>query len=139
MDADSGHKVQVYMKLIDYKRSIGITQWTVLSIFVTASEAVFLFALTRGETIAKHILPVFAIMVYWLGFLLYRRYRRFNRQVSGYLVKLEEEIGMGFQKHLEERFHERKGLSTERILLVAGIGYSTLAAIVVVLKALGVM
>ena len=129
MNTSSNYKVEVYLKLIDYKRSIGITQWTVLSIFVTASEAVFVFGLRQTDSIAGHSLSVFAIMIYWLGFLLYRRYRQLNRKVSNYLVGLEEEIDIGFQKHLDGQFH-KKGLSTENILFLAGIVYSIFALVV---------
>ena len=129
MNTSLNYKVEVYLKLIDYKRSIGITQWTVLSIFVTASEAVFVFGLRQTDSSAGYSLSVFAIMIYWLGFLLYRRYRQLNRKVSNYLVRLEEEIDVGFQKHLEGHFH-KKGRSTENILLLAGIVYSIFALVV---------
>ncbi len=130
MNGTLNDKLQVYLKIIDYKRSIGITQWTVLSIFVTASGAVFVFGLKESDDITGFLLRIFGVAIYWLGFFLYRRYRQINRQVSIYLVKLEEEIGFNFQKHLEKQFHMQKGLSTETILLLYGILYSVFALVI---------
>lgn len=131
-------KVNVYLRLIDYKRSVGITQWTVLSIFVTASEAVFVLGLRQSNPTSNWLLPVFAVMIYWLGFFLYRRYRGFNRVVSSYILMFEQQIDIGFQKHLEEHFRGRKGLSTDRILLLAGIIYSLLALVPLLASSEGV-
>jgi hypothetical protein len=122
-------QMQVYLKLIEYKRSIGTTQWSVLSIFVTASEAIFVFAATSRTSIGR-LLSILAVLVYWLGLLLYRRYREYNRQVSAYLVKLETDIGLSFQQHLNRTVHS-KGLSTEQILVMGGVGYSVFALIVI--------
>jgi hypothetical protein len=117
------------LKIIDYKRSIGITQWTVLSIFVTASGAVFVFGLKESNNIVGLLLRIFAVMIYWVGFLLYRRYRQFNQQVSDYLVKLEKDIGFNFQEHLNV-FHAKKRLSAGKILLLAGTLYTIFGLIV---------
>jgi hypothetical protein len=129
MDEPSNDKIKVYLKIIDYKRSIGIIQWTILSIFTTASGAVFAFGLKESNNINGSLLRVFGVMVYWLGFLLYRRYRQFNRQVSTYLVKLEEENCFNFQKHLEDQFRAKTRLSTIKILLFAGVSYSIFALV----------
>lgn len=131
MSASQNYKVEVYLKLIDYKRSIGITQWTVLSIFVTASAAVFVLGLRQADEIVNPLVLIFALMIYWLGFLLYRRYRRLNRAVSNYLVRLEDEIGVGFQKHLDEKFYTNERLSTKNILFLAGIIYAIFALVVI--------
>jgi hypothetical protein len=124
--------LQVYLKLVEYKRSIGSTQWSVLSIFVTASEAVFVFAAT-SRTVIGRLLALLAVLVYWLGLFLYRRYREFNRQVSAYMVILEKDIGVGFQQHLNRTVHS-KGLSTEKILVLGGIGYSAFALIMILVE-----
>ena len=131
MSASQHYKVDVYLKLIDYKRSIGITQWTVLSIFVTASAAAFVLGLRQADEIVNPLVLIFALMIYWLGFLLYRRYRRLNRAVSNYLVMLEDEIGVGFQKHLDEKFYTKERLSTKNILFLSGILYSIFALVVI--------
>ena len=122
MSETSSDNVKVYLKVIEYKRSIGITQWTVLSIFVTVSEAIFVLSLGQDDRLTGTLIRVFGAMVYWLGFLLYSRYRGLNITVSKYLVELEKEIGFKFQQHLNSQFHN-KGLSTKSILFVAGILY----------------
>lgn len=125
-------KLQVYLKIIDYKRSIGVTQWTVLSIFVTFSQAVLLISLDQSDRLTGALVRALGVLIYWFGFLLYNRYRGLNRQVSSYLEKLEQDIGygahigVGFQGHLQS-FHER-GLSTRAILILAGVLYAILAA-----------
>jgi len=129
MSETSSDNVKVYLKVIEYKRSIGITQWTVLSIFVTASEAVFVLSLAQDDRLTSTLVRVFGAMVYWLGFLLYNRYRGLNIAVSKYLVELEKEIGFEFQQHLNNQFHN-KGLSTRNILLVAGILYLILVIVI---------
>ena len=131
MSASANYKVEVYLKLIDYKRSIGITQWTVLSIFVTASAAVFVLGLRQADGNVNLLVLIFALMIYWLGFLLYRRYRRLNREISNFLVMLEDEIGVGFQKHLDENFYTKERLSSKNILFLAGIIYAIFALVVI--------
>ncbi len=127
-----GTALAIYLKLIDYKRSIGITQWTVLSVFLTASEGILAVAFTVDQRSAFRLLVIFGVVVYWLGFLLYRRYRAFNRQVSEYLVILEKELTYGFQEHLNRTVHA-SGLSTEWILVLAGIIYSSLGLLSAIL------
>ena len=122
MSRTSSDNIEVYSKIIEYKRSIGVTQWTVLSIFVTASEAVFLYSLGQDDRLVGVLTRIFGAMIYWLGFLLYNRYRGLNIQVSRYLVELEKENGFKFQQHLNSQFHS-KGFSTKNILIVAGILY----------------
>lgn len=129
----SDERLSVYLKLIDYKRSIGTTQWSVLSIFLTASQAAFVFGLSRPSRSTQILVMCFAVFIYWLGFLLYGRYRNFNKQVSSYLVKLEADLEVSFQTHLERSFHGKKGLSTEAILIGSGIIYTLLAAAFVVM------
>src|ERR1035441_7299117 len=92
-DAEStrNERLQVYLKLIDYKRSIGATQWTVLSVFTTASGAVVVFAFGRDTSTVVGISLLFGVCLYWLGFTLYRRYRAYNRRVSAYLIERSEE------------------------------------------------
>lgn len=106
--SDSTYKEKVYLKLIDYKRSVGITQWTVLSIFITTSEAVFVFGLKQTDGVYNRQVLIFAVMIYWLGFLLYRRYRRLNMRLSNYLIKLEEELDIDFQQHMEKKLPYNK-------------------------------
>lgn len=129
--------LQVYLKLIDYKRSIGATQWTVLSVFTTASGAVAVFAIGRDSSPVVGISLLFGVGLYWLGFMLYRRYRAYNRRVCDYLVELEEQIGIGFQKHVDS-FHQR-GFSTERILAFGGVLYFLFSLAVFVMSLLGLV
>lgn len=117
-------RVKVYMKIIEYKRSIGKTQWTVFSIFATASEAVFVLSL-QGNRLSGLFVRIFGIMIYWFGFLLYDRYRGLNKEVCEYLIELEREIGFGFQQRLTT--FRRTGLSTEDILIIAGVMYTFFA------------
>lgn len=48
-DTSAENNLTMYLKIIDYKRSIGITQWTVLSIFLTVSEAILVFGLSQRD------------------------------------------------------------------------------------------
>lgn len=125
-------KLEVYLRVIDYKRSIGQTQWTVFSLFVTASGAIFAYGLTQTGTSNKY-LPIFALMIYWLGFLFYKTYRNLNRNVSDFLVIMENELGVAFQKHLDEYFHSKSVFSTEDMLCVAGLVYTCFALIIIIL------
>lgn len=120
-------KVKVYMKIIEYKRSIGKTQWTVFSIFATASEAVFVLSL-KGDRLSGLLVRIFGIMIYWFGLLLYDRYRGLNKEVCGYLIELENEIGFGFQQRLTK--FRQTGLSTKDILIIAGILYTFFAIVI---------
>jgi hypothetical protein len=121
--------LEIYSTIIEYKRSIGITQWTVLSIFVTASEAVFVFSLSLDDPLTGTLSRFFGAMIYWLGFLLYNRYRQLNHQVSKYLMELEKENGYEFQHYLDSHFHA-KGLSTKNILIIAGVLYIVFALMI---------
>lgn len=119
---NSNSNIEVYLKIIEYKRSIGVTQWTVLSIFVTVSQAVLVLTADAGAgTLTGFLLRIFGAAIYWFGYLLYNRYRGLNTQVAKYLIELEKENGFRFQQCLDE-FH-KQGLSTSRILLVGGIVY----------------
>jgi len=121
--------LQVYLKTIEYKRSIGTTQWTVMSIFVTASELVIAFSFQSDNQISSLnalLIRIFGLLIYWFGFVLFARYRALNNQVSNYLVSLEEKNKFEFQKNLVNYFHN-KGLSTKDILVVFGILYSLFA------------
>jgi len=131
-DVRANERLQIYLKLIDYKRGIGTTQWTVLSVFTTASGAVILFALGRQNSIVVGLSLLLGVVLYWLGFLLYCRYRSYNLRVSEYLIELEEEMGFRFQKHVGSFHH--KGLSTQRILLLGGIIYLLFAGGVFVMS-----
>lgn len=116
------NNLTMYLKVIDYKRSIGITQWTILSIFLTVSEAILVFGLSQKDRWSSNSLILFGVFVYWLGFFLYNRYRKLNRQVAKYLVKLEKDNPYDFQKHLNVKFH-RIGYSTKNILIIGGLVY----------------
>lgn len=118
---------ELYLKLIDYKRSIGTTQWTVLSIFVTASEAVLVFSVAQPDVLAAILTRLFGVAIYWLGFFLFNRYRNLNREVARYLRDLEQGLGFEFQQRLDAA-HAR-GVSTRTVLLVAGLLYAAFAAI----------
>lgn len=122
----------VYLGIIEYKRSIGITQWTVLSTFITVSEVVFAFSFGEREPAQNFLMRVFAVMIYWLGFFLYNRYRGLNRHVSNYLVELEQENSFRFQQYLNENFH-KSGFSTRRVLLIAGFVYVVMTILVSVI------
>ena len=131
--ASRSEKFELYLKIIEYKRSIGITQWTVLSIFTTASGAIFALGLKDEPSHGGKRLYAFGIMIYWLGFCLYRRYRSFNREVSRHLVELETQLGLGFQTRLESKFHAMPGLSTKTLLLLAGAVYTCLGLALLIL------
>ncbi|MDY6989536.1 MAG: hypothetical protein SWQ30_15930 [Thermodesulfobacteriota bacterium] len=126
---NADHDIEVYLKIIQYKRSIGITQWTVLSIFVTVSQAVLILTSREGTaTPADVVLRLFGAGIYWFGYLVYNRYRGLNIQVAKYLVELERENGFEFQQRLGE-FH-KQGVSTSRILFMGGIVYIVFAVLV---------
>jgi hypothetical protein len=129
MQESTSDNTSVYLKIIEYKRSIGITQWTVLSIFLTASQAVFVFSFGEREPSQNFIIRVFAVMIYWLGFMLYDRYRALNNQVANYLLELEKENQYKFQQFLNNNF-QSKGLSTRKVLILAGCFYIILTVIV---------
>ncbi len=78
--------IDVYLKVIEYKRSIGTTQWTVMSIFVTASEAVIAFSIKQSDFTTALLIRIFGLLIYWFGFTLFIRYRSLNEQVSNYLL-----------------------------------------------------
>ena len=109
-----------------YKRSIGATQWTVLSIFITASELVFAFSFGQDDLVAQALIRFFGIMIYWLGFFIYNRYRNLNKNVASYLIELEEDNPYKFQTYLNKNFHS-KGVSTQKVLLIAGMVYTGIA------------
>lgn len=121
--------LQVYLKTIEYKRSIGTTQWTVMSIFVTASELVIAFSFqgdNQFEPFNALLIRVFGLLIYWFGYTLFARYRALNEVVSQYLISLEKENNFEFQKSLQESFH-KKGLPTKKLLVLFGILYSCFA------------
>ena len=122
----------LYLKIIEYKRSIGVTQWAVLSIFITVSEVVFVLSLKQSDFFHGIIVRIFAILIYWLGFLLYNRYRSLNLYVSNFLIELEKKNGFDFQQNLNSQFHE-KGISSKNILIVAGIIYMLLVIVISVI------
>ena len=132
-DASTENNLEMYLKIIDYKRSIGITQWTVLSIFLTVSEAILVFGLSQSDKWSSSSLIFFGVFVYWLGFFLYNRYRNLNRQVANYIIKLENENPFQFQRYLNENFH-RKGTSTTEILLLGGVVYFIFVIVMIVVK-----
>ena len=106
-----------------------MTQWVVFSIFATASATVLVLSLSQDNRLIGVLVRVLAIMIYWLGYLLYNRYRGLNIQVAKYLVELEQENGFKLQQHLDTQFHAR-GFSTRKILSVAGILYLVFAIII---------
>jgi len=128
-DNNANRDVDIYLRILDYKRSVGMTQWTVLSIFITASEAAFLFSLNHKVNAVGIYARILSIMIYWLGIFLYCRYRSLNKYVSSYLVDLESKIGYDFQNQLNAHFHGN-GISTRKVLIVAGIGYSVFTALI---------
>ena len=122
MSNKPSENIQVYLKIIEYKRSVGATQWTILSIFVTACGAVLVLSLNQQNRLTGTLIRFLGVMIYLLGYLLYNRYRMLNQQISNYLVELEQTNGFRFQQNLNDQFHN-KGLSTRAILLIAGIFY----------------
>jgi hypothetical protein len=129
-EASASSMFELYLKLIDYKRSVGKTQWTILSLFLSASQIVLAIGATHAGDRGGRVLPVLGVSIYWLGFLLYRRYRHYNRQISAYLAELEGPLGLGFQAHLNRSVHAR-GMSTETILALGGLLYTAVAALMV--------
>src|SRR5262249_10705144 len=119
MEITPGDKVQVYLRIIEYKRSIGTMQWTILSIFITASGGVLAFSFSQQGKVVGALIRLLGVVIYFVGYLLYNRYRVMNQQISKYLVELEEENGFRFQKTLDSQFQD-KSLSTRGILLGAG-------------------
>lgn len=133
MSNSPSSNIDVYLKIIEYKRGIGATQWTVLSIFVTASEAVLVLSLNQGDKLIGALARLFGVIIYWVGYLLYNRYRALNQCVSKYLVELEKENGFAFQQYLDTHFH-KKGLLTNQVLIVVGILYFVFAIAVSVVR-----
>jgi hypothetical protein len=127
----SSDKCQLYLKLIEYKRSVGATQWTVFSIFVTLSNAILVLSFRDGDAVATGAVRTLALISYWLGFLLFRRYRSLNAVVARYLRELETDLGLGFQQYLDDNFPQK--LSTLALLCWAGALYSLFAVVVTVL------
>jgi hypothetical protein len=132
MSRTSSDSLQVYLKIIEYKRSIGTTQWTILSIFVTASGGVLVFSLNQQNRLTGLLVRFLGIMIYLFGCLLYNRYREMNQHISNYLVELEQENGFKLQQILNNQFH-KSGLSTKSILLIAGIFYVLFSAVISIL------
>jgi hypothetical protein len=114
--------IEVYGKLLDYKRGVGSTQWTILSLFITASGGILVYSLSATDRITGIVVRVLGLAVYWLGYALYDRYYKMNGFVAEYLVELEKTTGYEFQQHLNSRFHST-GISTQRILLIGGFLY----------------
>lgn len=129
MNCNSQFKENLYLKTIEYKRSIGITQWSVLSLFVTASSAILVFGLNQENELMGLITRLFGLLVLSLGILLYGRYRSINQSVSDYLVDLESEIGCNFQERLNQTVHSEYW-STNRILNAVLVIYGTLSILV---------
>ena len=124
---------EVYIKIIDYKRSIGITQWTVFSLFATASIGILLFSFQHSDKVHGTLIRIFGLSVYSLGYLLYQRYRKLNVAVSKYLCELEDNNGYRLQKTLNESIHGH-GLSTNHILLIGFFVYTAICSLVFLLK-----
>jgi len=122
---------ELYFKILEYKRSIGKTQWTVLSIFLTVSEAILVLGLSLDAPSQSGAICSFGVIVYWLGFCLYNRYRNLNRHVASCLVELEKDATIKFQKTLNDRFH-KKGISTQTILIGGGIIYIVFVTIIII-------
>ena len=118
-----------YLKVIEYKRSIGTTQWAVMSIFITASEAVLAYSMSKLEPGAAVIIRIFGLMIYWLGFFLYLHYRSLNKHIGNYLMKLEKDNNYNFQEYLSKNFHQKK-ISSQRILFLFGIIYTVFAILI---------
>ncbi|MCE7923479.1 MAG: hypothetical protein DYG98_10505 [Haliscomenobacteraceae bacterium CHB4] len=133
MELSSSEKLNAYLKLIDYKRSIGITQWTIIAIFITASETVLVFSLNMDNEIAGWFGRILGIVIFWLGFVLYNRYRSLNKTVAKFLMELEEENNFKFQHYLQSQFHP-KGLSTTSILVTSGVIYMVIALVSAIVK-----
>ena len=114
---------QLYLKVIDYKRSVGITQWAIVAIFTMASGALLGFATKYNDAIAACGLDIAAVIVYLLGILLYGRYRTMNQHVMRYLTDLEKRVGSGFQSTLTANFHSR-GPTTYQVLWIVGLVYA---------------
>lgn len=131
MSKDTENNIDLYLKIIEYKRSIGTTQWTVLSIFITASEAVLALGLSQGDRSIILLCGFLGIAIYWFGFLLYNRYRGLNKSVSEYLVILEKENGFSFQQYLDSHFHD-KGLTTNQLLIIGGLVYLIIAVVIAI-------
>lgn len=129
MDNDNLKNIDIYLKITEYKRSIGTTQWTVMSIFVTASEVVLAFSIQQLEFTTALSVRIFGLLIYWFGFSLFIRYRALNEQVSNYLLQLEKENGLNFQAYLNDTFH-KKGIATKWILLLFGVIYSGFALLI---------
>lgn len=111
----------LYLKLIDYRRSIGTTQWAVFSIFATMSHATF--AISFNTSLAPHgrWIRVYGLCSFFLGLALYHRYRDLNKSVEKHMRELEEQLGISFLRHMQEHFHEKKrwfNRSTAEILIL---------------------
>ncbi len=114
--------LEVYGKLLDYKRGVGSMQWTILSLFITAAGGVFVYSLSAPDWLTALAARLFGFAIYVFGYVLYKRYYKMNGHVADYLCTLEERTGYRFQHSLNEKFHG-DGISTDRLLLLGGIVY----------------
>ena len=114
--------LEVYGKLLDYKRGVGSTQWTILSLFITAAGGVFAYSFSVPDWRTGLGVRLFGFAIYLFGYLLYKRYYKMNGFVADYLCTLEERTGYRFQHSLNEKFHA-EGISTDRLLYIGGFVY----------------
>ncbi|NTV67597.1 MAG: hypothetical protein HGB06_07960 [Chlorobaculum sp.] len=116
---------EIYLKVIDYKRSIGVTQWAVFSIFSGISSAVLALSYQKSINESTLTIRILGLICYWLGYFLYNRYRNLNKNVASYLRELEKDIKNGFQTYLDKNFHKH-GIHTGNMLFMVGILYMAL-------------
>jgi len=120
---ENAGKLQLYLKLIEYKRSLGTTQWSVFSLFATVSQAVLIFSLQQQSAKLGIVLRILCLGTFWLGFLLYNRYRMINESVAEYLRNLEGDLQIDFENLIDKKRRET-GPSTRAILISSGLLYT---------------
>ncbi|WP_306536341.1 hypothetical protein [Geobacter sp.] len=123
MIEESAGKLQLYLKLIEYKRSLGTTQWSVFSLFATVSQAILVFSLQQQSIKLGIALRILCLGTFWLGFLLYNRYRMINETVAEYLRNLEGDLQVDFETRLDKKRSETSP-STRAILIGSGLLYT---------------
>jgi hypothetical protein len=132
MGNNTEFKQQIYIKMLEYKRSVGMTQWTVLSIFMAASSLMFVYGLNQKPMVGL-MTRICGFLVFLLGVLLYKRYRKINQEVARFLVDLETDLELennaAFQQRLNKSVHS-SFFNTMKMLTISCVLYAILIFLV---------
>ncbi|WP_457557921.1 hypothetical protein [Candidatus Harpocratesius sp.] len=111
-------QINVYLKAIDYKRSIGKTQWSIFSLFATGAGAAFIYSFKEKERNPQLFIQITAVSIQWQVIIFYNLHRRINKGVAEYLVQFESSVQFiqDFQKIINKKYRTKR--SSSQILII---------------------